>query len=645
MGMPRQIRPWLWSALLVSILGAVAGAMIALVAMQTLSARATALGQFERVWGEAVQQDQMASLTALRVLAMEGEAVDERMAFEEVNRSRGQLFLDAIVLAPEIEDGLLTRVYLAVQHKSAIEEAAVAYAMIGNHASARSMLSGGGYRQAERGRAALLASARQLVSDELARQTGQARLLLGGAITILASCTLAACFCWLKVGGLFRRQAVDLEAAHQTLAEHANALETRIQARTRDLEAAKVAAEAADRTKSAFLAQMSHEIRTPLNGVLGMADALAASALDTRQARMVGVIRESGTTLLALLNDVLDLSKIEAGRVELETTSYSVADIVRSAEAIFTTRAHQKGISLAVALEPAADIWCLGDPTRVRQVLYNLISNAVKFTPTGGVRVTVRAADGAAPGRLRLVYEVADTGIGIDREARERLFQRFTQAGARTNRHYGGTGLGLAISRDLARLMEGDVVYAPADGPGSVFTFHLDAVRSDPPARTDAETFGQGFEDVGQTSADLRVLAAEDNAHNRLVLQLMLEQVGIVPVFAETGRMALQLWEAQTFDIILMDIQMPEMGGIEATRLIRSAETAAGRSRTPVIALTANAMTHHVQECLDAGMDAHVAKPILPELLFAAIDAALEATAGAAAPAAAGPHGALAVPV
>jgi CheY-like chemotaxis protein len=341
---------------------------------------------------------------------------------------------------------------------------------------------------------------------------------------------------------------------------------------------------------------------------------------------MVSVIRESGTTLLALLNDVLDLSKIEAGRMELERTGYSVADIVRSAEAIFTTRAHQKGISLAVALEPDADIWCLGDPTRVRQVLYNLLSNAVKFTQSGGVRVVVRAlpaAEGGAGNSVRIAFAVADTGIGIDPEARDRLFQRFTQADARTTRRYGGTGLGLAISRDLARLMGGDISYAPAPDGGSVFTFHLDCQRAEPPARTDAHAFGESLEATGETSADLHVLAAEDNAHNRLVLQLMLEQVGVVPVFAENGRVALDLWQARAFDVILMDVQMPEMSGLEATRRIREIEAASGRARTPVIALTANAMTHHVQECLQAGMDAHVAKPIRPELLFAAIDAAL----------------------
>ncbi len=623
MSVTRQVRPWFWSALLVSLLGAVAGALMAVVALQTFAARAQALSTFERVWSEAVAGDMLATRQALGLLAGIGSAAEQQDDFREIGDDRGKQFLDAMALAPGADLDFLDRIYAAVQQKAAFEDAAVAYAANGKVETGRRLLEGSGYVVASREMSELLHVARTEVAEALKAEAEQARLMLALAVLILAGTMLAGGLCWLRVGRLFRAQAVDLAAAHQTLAAHAGELEQRITERTRDLEAAKQAAESADQAKSAFLAQMSHEIRTPLNGVLGMADVLAQTRLEPDQGQMVDVIRSSGTTLLALLNDVLDLAKIEAGRVELECIDYSVTDIVRSTEAVFAARAAEKGIALCVELEPEAAIWCRGDPTRVRQVLYNLLSNAVKFTQAGTVAMKV-SAQPRPDGALRVRYVVHDTGIGIEQEVLDRLFSRFTQADARTTRKFGGTGLGLAISAELADLMNGDITVSSAMGQGSVFTFELDCLRGEAPARTDAQAFERSFEATGEDSGDLRILAAEDNPQNRMVLKLLLEQVGIEPVFAENGRIAVEMWQAQAFDMILMDVQMPEMSGPDATRAIRRIEAETGRTRTPIIALTANAMTHHVRECLESGMDAHVAKPVRPDILFAAIHAALE---------------------
>jgi signal transduction histidine kinase/ActR/RegA family two-component response regulator len=456
----------------------------------------------------------------------------------------------------------------------------------------------------------------------LESEVDDAFMKIAAAMTALFGFMLAGAFCWMRVAMMLRQQAADLADARDSLAAHAAMLEERIEARTRDLETAKQAAEAADRAKSAFLAQMSHEIRTPMNGVLGMADALSRTLLDERQTRMVKVIQDSGDTLLALLNDVLDLAKVEAGQLELETVDFSLLDIARSAEAIFTNRAHDKGISFAVVGDDGADAWCRGDPTRVRQVLYNLVSNAVKFTSDGAVSVVLRSTD--LGNHLRQVtFEVTDTGIGITPEAMGRLFTRFSQADVSTTRKYGGTGLGLAICRQLAELMDGTVTVVSEPGKGSTFSFSFRTPEGVAPDRLHPDALGETLADAAAPSGTLRILAAEDNSHNRLVLQMFLEQLGIEPVFAENGAIALDLWKQSHFDLILMDVQMPEMSGPEATMQIRRIERETGRAHTPIVALTANAMTHHVKECLQAGMDGHVAKPIRPELLFAAIENAL----------------------
>jgi PAS domain S-box-containing protein len=388
-----------------------------------------------------------------------------------------------------------------------------------------------------------------------------------------------------------------------------------------DLVHARDAAETANRAKSTFLATMSHEIRTPLNGVLGMAQAMVGDALSATQRERLDVIRQSGEALLAILNDVLDLSKIEAGKLELESTEFSMAKLARGAHAAFSALASKKGLGFRLDIEPAAQGVYRGDSTRVRQILYNLISNALKFTEAGEVRVDLaRAADG-----LRIV--VSDTGIGIAPDRLAVLFQKFEQADASTTRRYGGTGLGLAICRELAELMGGQIHAESQEGHGARFVVQL------PIAWLGADR-DEGTPDTGAPSepamvdgaAQLKVLAAEDNAVNRLVLKTLLNQAGIEPMLVADGALALEAWEGGSWDVILMDIQMPVMDGPTATAEIRRRERASGRARTPIIALTANAMAHQVDEYAKAEMDGFVAKPIEIARLFEALEAVLAAS-------------------
>jgi two-component system, sensor histidine kinase len=385
------------------------------------------------------------------------------------------------------------------------------------------------------------------------------------------------------------------------------------------LELALDEAEAASRAKSDFLATLSHEIRTPLNGILGMSDALAAGTLDDVQRERLEIVRQCGQALLAQVSDVLDLAKIEAGKLRLEEIEFDLGLIVDSAAGAFAVLAKAKGLAFRVEIDPARAVY-RGDPTRLRQVLYNLFSNALKFTETGAITVEAEpAGDGVR-------FCVRDTGIGMTTEVAAGLFERFGQAEASTARRFGGTGLGLAICRELVAMMGGQISVASAPGEGACFTVDLPLVR----VATPAASLSNAAERDGTDLAALRVLAADDNPINRLVLQTLLGQIGLRLEVVEDGRTAVEAWRNGAFDVILMDVRMPNMDGMEATRAIRRAEAAEGRTRTPIIALTADVMSHQLAEFAAAGMDAHVAKPVETARLFEAIDAVLAAGESAA---------------
>jgi PAS domain S-box-containing protein len=389
----------------------------------------------------------------------------------------------------------------------------------------------------------------------------------------------------------------------------------------RALVQAKEEAESATRAKSAFLATMSHEIRTPLNGVLGMAQAMAMGEVTDQQRERLEVIRQSGESLLAILNDVLDLSKIEAGKLELEQAEFDIDELSSGALGAFAATAQAKGLSFELKVERGARGVYRGDSVRVRQILYNLVSNALKFTETGGVKVSVSRK------AKQLSIAVTDSGIGVAPEKLASLFQKFEQADASTTRRYGGTGLGLAICRDLAELMGGTIRAESRLGSGATFTVDLPLRRVSAAAKPAAAAAQPREPNDGVA---IRVLAAEDNGMNQLVLRTLLEQVGVEPVIVGNGREAVAAWAREPWDLILMDVQMPEMDGPTATGVIRARERAEGRMRTPIVALTANAMAHQVTEYLQAGMDDFVAKPIEAGRLYAVIQDALDKAAKAA---------------
>lgn len=376
---------------------------------------------------------------------------------------------------------------------------------------------------------------------------------------------------------------------------------------------ARRAAQAASLAKSQFLANISHEIRTPLNGVLGMAQAMAQDELSTAQRERLALLQDSGTHLTALLGNMLDFTKIEAGELQIDEKDFDLVVLIANLMLTFRPEADEKGLRLDTIISADMPALWRGDPHRVRQILCNLLANAIKFTDAGEVRVQ---AESTADGQLRL--RVIDTGRGIAPGNIDGIFEMFRQVDNSSTRSDGGAGLGLTISRDLARRMGGDLTVQSVPGHGSTFEVNLALTAVEVREEPQQAAFAEVRDQPGP-----RVLVAEDNPTNQRVMRALLSALSVDPLIVENGRLAVDAWRQGRFDVILMDLQMPELDGLLATREIREIERVNGWRRTPIVAVSANAMAHHVQECLAAGMNGHVSKPVGLAELVDALDAAM----------------------
>ena len=424
-----------------------------------------------------------------------------------------------------------------------------------------------------------------------------------------------------NLGESFNRMIEELGVSQAEIRQHRELLEERIRQRTEELETAMRSALASSQAKSEFLANMSHELRTPMNGLLGMLDVVLDSKLDAEQQEQLEIAQRSAYSLLALLNDILDLSKIEAGKMVIEKIPYNARMVLEDCVKSFQARASQKDIALRFEMDPVAPGEVIGDPLRVRQIAANLLSNAVKFTDRGWVSLRLSAAPARAPqaaGAWEMHIEVSDTGPGIEADKLSSIFEKFTQADGSITRKYGGTGLGLAILKRLVEMQDGRVEVESKVGQGSKFTVILpyQAVEAPVvPAATDQPVSGPGR---NMTRA-ARLLLVEDNLVNQKVVMAILRKKGFEIDVANDGREALAKLDAtqRDYDVVLMDIQMPVLDGLETTRVIRRNPR---WERLPVVAMTAHAMNGDKERCFQAGMDSYVSKPIQPAHLIATIE-------------------------
>jgi signal transduction histidine kinase/CheY-like chemotaxis protein len=387
-----------------------------------------------------------------------------------------------------------------------------------------------------------------------------------------------------------------------------------------DLRQANAALERATQAKSDFLATMSHEIRTPMNGVIGLTSLLQATPLSPEQHEYVAAIQASGEALVTPINDILDLSKIEAGQLTLESQPFDLRQLVREVVAVFTAQVRAKGLELHAQVDPALPAVLEGDALRLRQVLTNLVGNAIKFTTQGEVELRVAVVEQSAEEAL-LRVTVRDTGIGITPQGRARLFEPFRQAHAAPARRYGGTGLGLAICKRLVEAMGGQIGVESAPGQGSIFWLTLRLAAAESPAvPVQAGPPAPGPERAAGGTRG-RILVAEDNPINRLVAVGLLQSLGYAVETVENGRQAVDRVGAASFDLVLMDVHMPELDGLAATVAIRQQERAAGHGQhVPIVALTADALMGDAEKSRAAGMDDHLSKPLTRERLGAVVE-------------------------
>ncbi len=430
---------------------------------------------------------------------------------------------------------------------------------------------------------------------------------------------------WVWVNARAKAIYDDAGRAHRMVGAHTDI--TYLKEQQRRLEEAKQVAEAASQAKTDFLAHMSHEIRTPLTAISGIAEILdrQKTKLDDKQKQLVSTLMSSTSTLKDLVNDVLDFSKIESGEITLENKQFDVDDLFQQVISISAMNAGEKGLKFMVDTDSLAGMTFTGDYLRIRQILINLIGNAIKFTDQGRIDVIASLEPAATPSVQVMKVAVRDTGIGVSRDSFDLIFERFKQGDSSVSRRYGGTGLGLPISRNLARLMGGDIVVESEPGAGSVFTLilPLETVLDENYTREKASAPVARRAPAAPTDTEKRVLMVEDYEGNIVVISYFLEDLGLPFDIARSGRQALDLWNRYHYDLVLMDIQMPEMDGFTATRKMREIEMQDGLPRTPIIGMTAHALVGDRDKCIEAGMDAYLPKPIIEADLRATIAAHL----------------------
>ncbi len=473
-----------------------------------------------------------------------------------------------------------------------------------------------------------------------------------GFLIMMSSVAVAQCAS--LIGGRFRRKQREQMLLLQRSESHLSAAIAEHRRTEKQLEAAREDALAASRAKSEFLSSMSHEIRTPMNAILGMADLLAETGLEEQQRLFLDVMRDNGIALLSLIDDILDLAKVESGRLILEQTRFNLDELTDRIIETFALRAKGKGLELSSRIAPNVPRNLIGDPLRLRQVLVNLIGNAIKFTEHGAVRLIVEQVDGAE-GTAELYFAIADTGIGIPSDKLPFLFSNFTQADSSTARRYGGSGLGLAIVERLTEMMGGHAWAESEADRGSTFHFTVRLEVDNQPAITIAASNGmagtpilngstesRAFEDRSDAPSSsvpevasnqhaamsvvskgtlMRVLLVDDAPDNRLLIKAFLKKSPFVIEEAENGAVAVTKFSEADYDVVLMDLQMPVVDGFEATRQMRELEAQRGAAPTPIIALTASALDTDVRRCLASGFTAHIAKPVKKALLLDTIHA------------------------